>query len=107
MKKDLEDFLVTATAWEKMSTPMDSVFVVKVPGPKANREGGSRLMIEVNPVDEAGKPKKRKGLFIADSEMYNQFVEALAEDGIIKLLNTIQSINPVKKSGKLRKLKME
>ena len=107
MKQQLKDFLKNGEAWEKMETDFDSVFVVKVPGPKSNPVGGARLMIEVNPVDEIGKPKKRKGLFISSYEMYIQFVEALNEDSLPKLIKTLEEINPIKKASKRKKLSME
>ena len=51
-------------------------------------------MVEVNPVDKSGQPKKRKGLFIADFEMYLQFTEALQDDRVGKLLKTLDQVNP-------------
>ena len=41
MKEQLEEFLDIAKAWEKMITPIKSVFVVKVPGPKNHPEKSS------------------------------------------------------------------
>lgn len=107
MKPQLIEFLKNGDAWEKMETEIDSVFIVKVPGPKSNPEDGARLMIEVNPIDDSGKPKKRKGLFISGYEMYVQFVEALNEDSLPKLIKTLEEINPVKKATKRKKLSME
>ena len=106
MNQQLKKFLQTAAPWEKLATEIDSVFVVKVPGPKSNPVDGSRLMIEINPVDEMGKPKKRKGLFISSYEMYIQFAEAINEDSLPKLMKTIEEINPEKKSKKMKKLIM-
>ena len=96
MKQEFKSFLKTGNPWEKMGTDIPSVFIVKIPGPKKNPVDGARLMIEVNPVDESGKSKKRKGLFIADREMYHQFIEALQDDRINKILMAIEDINPIK-----------
>lgn len=107
MENQLKGFLKSAADWEKMSTDVPGVFIVRVPGPKANREGGARLMIEVNPVDENGNPKKRKGLFVADREMYIQFLEALQDDRINKILISLEGVNPKKQDKKMKKLKLE
>ena len=106
MKSELQNFLKDGKPWEKMATDIDGVFIVKVPGPKSNPEGGARLMIEVNPVDETGKPKKRKGLFISDNDTLIQYIEALNDDRINKVLLTIEEINPPKQETKLKKLKL-
>ena len=60
MEDELRTHLDEAKDWEKLPTSIPGVFVVKVPGTK-NRK--ARLMVEVNPVDKNGQPKKRKGLF--------------------------------------------
>jgi hypothetical protein len=104
MKDQLMDHLKNGNDWERMSTEIDSVFVIRAPGTKSNPK--PRLMIEVNPIDETGKPKKRKGLFISTKEMYIQFLEALNDDRIHKLLTSIDEINPVKKTA-MKKLKMD
>ena len=106
MENALREFLDTAKDWEKMETDIDGVFVVKIPATKS-REG--KLMVEVNPLNKAtGTPKKRKGLFIADFEMYLQFQEALMEDEVPALIKTIEGINP-EGSGptKAKKLKLK
>lgn len=106
MKQQLKDFLKDGKAWEKMDTELPGVFVVRVPGPKSNREKGARLMIEVNPVNEAGKPYKRKGLFLANREIYYKFLEILEDDRVNKILMTLEEVNPTKKKSKRKKLKL-
>ena len=105
MIEALKEFLIGGKDWEKMETDIPGVFVVKIPGTKT-RDG--RLMVEVNPIDKStGKPKKRKGLFIADYEMYLQFQEALSEDEVPALIKTLEEINPEKASANTRKLKLK
>ena len=65
-------------------------------------------MVEINPVDKVtGKPKKRKGLFIADYEMYLQFQEALFQDEVPALIKTLEEINPTLPVTKTIKLKLK
>jgi hypothetical protein len=91
MINELKDHLENGEGWAKIKTNIPGVFVVKVPGTK-NRS--SRLMVEINPVDKQGQPKKRKGLFVANFEMYLQFLEALQDDKVGQLVKTIDGVNP-------------
>lgn len=105
MIEALKEFLKKGNDWEKMETDIPGVFVVKIPGTKTR---DARLMVEVNPVDKiTGKPKKRKGLFIADYEMYLQFQEALFQDEVPALVKTLEELNPEKPSEKVKKLKLK
>jgi len=106
MENALREFLESAKNWEKMETDIDGVFVVKIPETKTRE---AKLMVEVNPINKTtGLPKKRKGLFIADFEMYLQFQEALMEDEVPALIKTIEGVNP-ENSGpsKAKKLKLK
>ena len=99
--KVLEEHLEEGKAWGKIETDIPGVFVVKIPGTKTR---GPRLMVEVNPVDKTtGKPKKRKGLFIRDFEMYLQFREALEQDEVPQLIQLLDEVNPEQTSSKTRK----
>jgi hypothetical protein len=106
MIEDLKNHLETGDPWAKLETDIDGVFVVKIPGTKTR---GPRLMVEVNPVDKITKqPKKRKGLFIADFEMYLQFREALEQDEVPELIQIIDKVNPKKAtSNAAKKLKLK
>lgn len=106
MEDTLREFLETAKDWAKIETDIDGVFVVKIPATKTRE---AKLMVEVNPVNKLTKqPKKRKGLFIADFEMYLQFQEALMEDEVPALIKTIEGINPESTGlSKVKKLKLK
>lgn len=102
----LKEHLENGKDWEKLETDIAGVFVVKIPGTKT-RSG--RLMVEVNPINPAtGLPKKRKGLFIADFEMYLQFQEALTEDEVPALIKVLDEVNPeLKSASSKKKLKLK
>ena len=101
----LQEHLLEGQNWEKVETDVPGVYVVKIPATKTRP---AKLMVEVNPVDEAtGKPKKRKGLFIADFEMYVQFLEAMQDERIEKLIKTVDGINPQQTATKAKKIKIE
>lgn len=101
----LEEHLEKGSDWGKIETDIPGVFVVKIPATKTRP---AKIMVEVNPVDEMGKPKKRKGLFVSDFEMYVQFLEALNDDKVGKLIKVVDSVNPEAASGTTtKKIKIE
>jgi hypothetical protein len=104
--KVLRELLETGKDWEKIETDIPGVFVVKIPGTKSH---GPRLMVEVNPINkETKQPKKRKGLYISDFEMYLQFQEALTQDEVPALIKTIDEINPAIEAGStVKKLRLK
>ncbi|GAB4327426.1 MAG: hypothetical protein Kow0069_34350 [Promethearchaeota archaeon] len=101
MIEPLKEHLEEGKDWEKLETEIPGVFVVKIPATKTR---SARLMVEVNPVDETGKPKKRKGLFISDFAMYVQFLETLNDDRIGKLIKIVDQVNPTTENGGKKKL---
>lgn len=62
VRTQLKEFLGSANDWEKMSTPIPGIFVVKIPRTKNQ---GARLSIEMNPLNDIGRPVKKTGFFIA------------------------------------------
>lgn len=91
MEDTLRNFLETANPWERMETNIPSVFVVKS---GATKKKPPRLMIEINPIDQFGKPTKRKGLYITSVEMLKTFAELIIEDKVSKLMDTLDKMNP-------------
>lgn len=101
LQAQLKEHLKNADDWDKMETPIDGVFVVKVPATKTR---AALLFMEVNPLKEDGKPMKRKGLFIGSREMLVKFSEALQEDKVYQLIGEIESVNPESKKQSTKKL---
>ncbi|HMF34632.1 MAG TPA: hypothetical protein VKK79_24635 [Candidatus Lokiarchaeia archaeon] len=105
MMAQLAEHLQNGADWEKLATPIPGVFVVKIPATKSR---GARLMIEVNPVDESGNPRKRKGLFLTDEKMRRDFVVALENEDVSQLIRVVDSVNPSQaEAGKKKVLKMK
>ena len=104
IKAQLRDHLKNAKDWEKMETPVDGVFVVKVPATKTRP---SLLFLEINPLKDDGKPLKRKGLFVGNKEFLVKFSEALSDDKVFQLIGEMEEVNPeVKGAGATKKLEM-
>jgi len=106
MKEQLQKHLKDGEPWEKMATDIPGVFIVLVPGSGTNPKK-SRLMLEINPVNEEGKPKKRRGIYLSDRETYIQYYELLSDDRINKLLLTLEEVNPKNQEKSMKKLKIE
>ena len=104
IQAQLKEHLKSGKDWEKMETPVDGVYVVKVPATKTRP---SLLFLEVNPLKDDGKPMKRKGLFIGSYEMLVKFGEALNDDKVFQLIKELEQVNPqVSENGATKKLKM-
>jgi len=104
IQAQLREHLKNGKDWEKMETPVEGVFVVKVPATKTRP---ALLHLEVNPLTDDGKPMKRKGLFVGNKEMLVKFSEALSDDKVYQLIGELERVNPeVKGIGSAKKLKM-
>jgi hypothetical protein len=99
-EEKLSEFLKTGKDWLRMRTSVSGVFVVKLP---PYRNSPSRLVVELNPVDETGTPKKRRGLILRSTTELAAFEELFSDEKLPKLLSMIDSINPQFEAGKRKK----
>ena len=90
ISEQLKEHLENGGDWEKMETPIQGVYVVKVPGTK-NRK--AMLQLEINPLSDNGKPMKKKGLFIRNKEILIRYAEAINEDKSYLLMQYLEKIN--------------
>ena len=96
----LADFLKSGKDWSRLRTSVPSVYVVKLP---PYRGSPARLVVELNPVDETGTPKKRRGLVLRSTVELEEFKELFGDEKLPKLLGMIDSLNPKVEVGKRRK----
>jgi hypothetical protein len=99
-EEKLSDFLKTGKDWSRIRTSVSGVFVVKLP---PYRSAPARLVVELNPVDEAGTPKKRRGLVLRSTAELEEFRALFSDEKLPKLLGMIDSLNPKVEGGKRRK----
>jgi len=90
-EEKLIDFLKTGKDWSRLATTVPGVFVLKLPAYKGSP---SRLAVELNPVDEMGKPKKRRGLVLRSTAELEEFREILQNEKLFKLMSMLDSVNP-------------
>ena len=87
----LTDFLKTGKEWSRMRTSVPGVFVLKLPPYKGS---STRLVVDLNPVDETGRPKKRRGLVLRSSSELEDYKELFQYEKLSKLLGLLDSVNP-------------
>ncbi len=89
-EKRLMEFLESGGDWERMKTTIPGVFVLKLPSYKSSP---ARLVVELNPVDDRGKPKKRRGLILRSTKELEEFRKMFRYEKLLKLLEMLDSIN--------------
>ena len=90
-EEKLAGFLKTGKDWSRLATTVPGIFVLKLP---AYKNSPSRLAVELNPVDEAGKPKKRRGLVLRSMAELEEFRELIQNEKLTKLMSMLESVNP-------------
>jgi len=96
----LTNFLKSGKDWGRLRTSIPGVFILKLP---AYRRSPTRLAVELNPVDLAGNTKKRRGLVIRSLAELNDFNELFQFEKLSKLLDTLDSVNPIAKDAPIKK----
>ena len=99
-EEKLADFLKTGKDWTRMKTTVPGVFVLKLP---PYRSSPTRLAVELNPVDESGNPKKKRGLVLRSSKELEEYKELFQPDKLSKLLGILDQVNPKVEAAKRRK----
>jgi hypothetical protein len=97
VEEKLTQFLKTGKDWGRMRTTLPGVFVLKMP---AYRSSPARLAVELNPVDEAGAPTKKRGLVLRSSKELEEYKAVFKPDKLAPLLKSLDAINPSAKKVK-------
>lgn len=90
----LTNFLKSGKDWSRLRTSIPGVFILKLP---AYKRSPTRLAVELNPVDLAGNTKKRRGLVIRSTVELDDFKELFQFEKLAKLLDMLDSVNPMAK----------
>jgi hypothetical protein len=89
LENKLKNILENEKDWARLNTPIEGISIIKLPAFKGNP---TRLAVEINPVDELGRPTKMRGLILRGTEELETFKELLAQDKLTSLLQNIESI---------------
>jgi hypothetical protein len=91
LSEALRDFLKNGKDWERKPTTVPGIFILKLPKYK---RVPPRLVVELNPVDEYGRPTKRRGLILRNYRDLKMYRELIDSDRLDKLLKVLDGINP-------------
>ncbi|MHA1820958.1 MAG: hypothetical protein ACTSVC_10830 [Promethearchaeota archaeon] len=97
MKEKLKRLLNNMKNWEKTPTTVKGVKIIKIP---ENKYIPQRLAIEITPVDEEGKPLKKRGtIIISNEDLFLKYREIFNNEKVhdlIKAIDEIRSETPKK-----------
>lgn len=91
MEAKLADFLRSGKDWERKPTSVQGVFVLRMPAFKGRPV---RLAVELNPVDEAGRPTRKRGIIIRSSTELAEYKKLLEDERLASLLKNIDRLSP-------------
>ncbi|MEM1731267.1 MAG: hypothetical protein QXY26_09105 [Ignisphaera sp.] len=97
LEEKLRDFLKNGKDWERRATTVPGVFILRIP---SDGKRPSSLAVEVNPVDDSGRPTKKRGLILRSSEELREFRELINDEKLPELMAKIDIVNPKSGVGK-------
>jgi hypothetical protein len=97
VEEKLTEFLKTGKDWSRMRTTLPGVFVLKMP---AYRSSSARLAVELNPVDDAGAPTKKRGLLLRSRQELEEYKAIFQYEKLTSFLKSLDDVNPQAKKVK-------
>jgi hypothetical protein len=91
LESKLADFLKSGKDWERKSTTVPGVFVLRMPPFKGTP---ARLAVELNPVDNAGRPTRKRGVLLRSSNELAEYRKLLEDEKLASLLKNIDVLSP-------------
>ena len=95
--ENLRVFLDTGEDWERKNTSLPGVSIIRLP---ATRNRPASLAMEVNPVDENGRPMKKKGIMVMSRIELLAFRQIFGNPKLEQLLAAVEEVLPEKKGAK-------
>ena len=100
MEDTLRSHLETAKSWDRLPTDQPGIYVVKVP---ATKKRGPVLMVEINPPTDLGNMTKKRGLFVSSEKMLDNFIKAMTNPKLKKLMEVIAKFGDALKETQILK----
>jgi hypothetical protein len=94
IEERLASFLKDAKDWERRSTNIAGVFLLKLP---SSRTRQAAVAIEINPVDATGSTTKKRGIVIRSASELNEISHLLTNQKLVELSRNIDEVNPKQK----------
>jgi len=89
----LIQFLKNGRDWERRPTTVPGIFILRLP---ADGRRPASLAVEINPVDELGKPTKKRGLVLRSGSELEEFRKLINDEKLTILIDKIDEVNPKK-----------
>jgi hypothetical protein len=90
----LTGFLRDARDWERRTTNIPGVFLLKLP---SSRTRQAAVAIEINPVDSAGSATKKRGIVVRSASELDEFNRILGNQKLVELARKMDQVNPKQK----------
>ncbi|MEM2264762.1 MAG: hypothetical protein QXF09_02430 [Nitrososphaerota archaeon] len=91
LEEKLKDFLEKGKDWKRKRITINGVFILKIP---QRKNKPSRIIVEINPIDEFGNPTKKRGIILRNLEDLKEFRNLINIEKLEYLLKTIENVNP-------------
>lgn len=88
LESKIKETLENVKPWQRVPTSLEGVFLIKAP----TRGDQESVMVEINPLDESGRPIKRRGIFIQRKIHLQRFLEVMQEPRLEEFLDTLDSM---------------
>ena len=90
-EEKLLELLRDGKDWERRATTVPGIFVLRIPG---DGRRPASLAVELNPVDELGKPTKKRGLVLRSGVELEEFRKLINDEKLTTLMGKIDEVNP-------------
>ena len=88
LESKIKETLENVKPWQRVPTSLEGVFLIKAP----TRGDQESIMVEINPLDELGRPIKRRGIFIQRKIHLERFIDVMQEPRLMEFLDTLDSM---------------
>ena len=96
VRETLETFLEEGKDWERKQTSIRGVSILRMPRTTTRPP---TLAMEINPVDDRGSQRKRKGIMIRSPRELEALRGVLSDPRAVSLMETLATVVPPVPSG--------
>jgi len=102
IQERLTQFLKESVDWERKTTSVPGVFLLKLPSSKTGTRKEA-LAIEINPINPAtSSPTKKRGIVIKSASELEEIIQILTNPKMSELASKIDGINPTEIKSKAK-----
>ena len=99
MEDQLTEFLKSGKDWDKKVTSVRGVFILKMPSFKGYP---AILAVELNPVNELGRPTKKRGIILRSKKDLEGYRELITNEKLAPLIDSIEKLSKPERKDETR-----